>query len=78
MDDIGVLYGFVGRGTAEPDVPGADAQQAFNGTVCAGKGSAGGACKRACQDDRNCVWVFHTKEFVQTLRFYAVFMKNNG
>lgn len=70
---IDVLYGFVRGSTGKPDMPGAYAQQTFDDAVRAGKAGTGCPCKCAGQDDRNCVWVFHTKEFVQTLRFYAVF-----
>jgi hypothetical protein len=77
MDNIDVLYGFVRGWSGEPDVPGADAQQAFDGAVFAGKGSTGCACKGTGQDDRNCVWVFHTKEVVYTLLFYAVFTEKS-
>jgi len=73
MYNVYVLYGFVRGWSAEPDVPGADAEQAFDGAVRAGKGGTGGARKGTGQDDRNCVWIFHTKEVVHTLSFYAVF-----
>jgi len=56
-----------------PAVPGAYVQQAFDGAVCAGKCGTWCPCNGTGQNDRNCIWGFHTEKFVLTLCFYAVF-----